>query len=77
MAASTTPQSPTGIIAGRILQLARRSAGLSQEAHAERLDVSLDTLQGWESGHAAAAATASRPWSTSATNSPPAAPTIR
>ena len=50
MAASTTPQSPTGVIAGQVLQLARRSAGLSQEALAELLDVSLDTLQGWESG---------------------------
>ena len=50
MAASTTPHSPTGVIAGQVLQLARRSAGLSQEALAELLDVSLDTLQGWESG---------------------------
>ena len=50
MATSTTPPSPTGIIAGQVLQLARRSAGLSQEALAELLDVSLDTLQGWESG---------------------------
>ena len=50
LAASTTPHSPTGVIAGQVLQLARRSAGLSQEALAELLDVSLDTLQGWESG---------------------------
>jgi transcriptional regulator with XRE-family HTH domain len=50
LAASTTPQSPTGVIAGQVLQLARRSAGLSQEALAELLDVSLDTIQGWESG---------------------------
>jgi DNA-binding transcriptional regulator YiaG len=50
LAASTTPQGPTGVIAGQVLQLARRSAKLSQEALAEQLDVSLDTLQGWESG---------------------------
>jgi len=49
-AVASGPSGPTGVIAGAVLQLARRSASLSQEALAERLQVSLDTLQGWESG---------------------------
>jgi transcriptional regulator with XRE-family HTH domain len=48
--AASGPPGPTGVIAGQVLQLARRTAGLSQESLAERLQVSLDTLQGWESG---------------------------
>lgn len=41
---------PVGAITGAVLKLTRISAGLSQEAFAERLEVSLDTIQGWESG---------------------------
>jgi transcriptional regulator with XRE-family HTH domain len=37
-------------ITGRVLALARRSAGHSQEAFAELLGVSLDTIRGWETG---------------------------
>jgi hypothetical protein len=44
-------------ITGRVLSLARRSTGLSQEAFAERLAVSADTLRGWESGRRPLAAT--------------------
>ncbi|MGQ0775314.1 MAG: helix-turn-helix domain-containing protein [Pseudonocardiales bacterium] len=43
-----------GAIGGCVLKLARISAGLSQEAFAELLHVSLDTVQGWESGRLAA-----------------------
>lgn len=41
---------PTGAVTGFVLKLARMSAGLSQEEFAELLGVSLDTVQGWESG---------------------------
>jgi transcriptional regulator with XRE-family HTH domain len=41
---------PAGAITGFLLKLARTSAGLSQEAFAELLGISLDTVQGWESG---------------------------
>lgn len=41
---------PSGTITGFVLKLARTSAGLSQEAFAELRGVSLDTVQGWESG---------------------------
>ena len=44
------PHGPVGAITGSVLKLARLSAGLSQEALAELLGVSLDTVQGWESG---------------------------
>jgi transcriptional regulator with XRE-family HTH domain len=44
------PQGSTGVITGHVLKLARKSAGLSQEALAELLQVSPDTIQGWESG---------------------------
>lgn len=48
---------PGGSITGQVLKLARNSAGLSQEALAEALEVSLDTIQGWESGRRSLAAT--------------------
>jgi transcriptional regulator with XRE-family HTH domain len=48
--AHTASQSRTGVVAGAVLQLARHSAGLSQEALADALQVAPDTLQGWESG---------------------------
>lgn len=41
---------PIGAITGFVFKLARTSAALSQEAFAELLGVSLDTVQGWESG---------------------------
>jgi transcriptional regulator with XRE-family HTH domain len=41
---------PVGAITGVVLKLARVSAGLSQEALAALLQVSGDTVQGWESG---------------------------
>jgi len=41
---------PVGTVTGAVLKLTRMSAGLSQEAFAELLQVSLDTVQGWESG---------------------------
>ena len=46
----TTPGGSAGVVTGQVLQLARRTAGLSQEALAELLGVSLDSVQGWESG---------------------------
>jgi transcriptional regulator with XRE-family HTH domain len=48
--AHNSPQGAGGAITGHMLKLARKSAGLSQEALAEQLQVSLDTVQGWESG---------------------------
>jgi transcriptional regulator with XRE-family HTH domain len=44
------PGGPRGLITGQVLQLARRTTRLSQEAFAEALGVSPDTVQGWESG---------------------------
>jgi transcriptional regulator with XRE-family HTH domain len=41
---------PVGTVTGAVLTLTRMSAGLRQEAFAELLQVSLDTVQGWESG---------------------------
>ena len=41
---------PVGTVTGTVLKLARMSSGLSQEAFAELLQVSLDTVQAWESG---------------------------
>ncbi len=49
-ASQSSPRGPLGAITGSVLKLARISAGLSQEALAELLQVSLDTVQGWESG---------------------------
>jgi transcriptional regulator with XRE-family HTH domain len=49
-AAHGGPHGSVGVITGSVLKLARLSAGLSQEALAELLGVSLDTVQGWESG---------------------------
>src|SRR5215471_16663246 len=46
-----------GIIAGYVLKLARESAGLTQPALAEALDVDTGTLQSWESGRRSLAAT--------------------
>jgi transcriptional regulator with XRE-family HTH domain len=46
----TTPGGPAGVVTGQVLQLARRTAGLTQETLAELLGVSLDSVQGWESG---------------------------
>jgi transcriptional regulator with XRE-family HTH domain len=44
------PHASAGTVTGAVLTLTRMSAGLSQEAFAELLRVSLDTVQGWESG---------------------------
>jgi transcriptional regulator with XRE-family HTH domain len=41
---------PVGTVTGAVLKLTRMSAGLSREAFAALLQVSLDTVQGWESG---------------------------
>jgi transcriptional regulator with XRE-family HTH domain len=41
---------PVGTVTAAVLKLARMSAGLSQEAFAAMLQLSLDTVQGWESG---------------------------
>jgi transcriptional regulator with XRE-family HTH domain len=49
-AAHGGPHGSVGAITGSVLKLARLSAGLSQERLAELLEVSLDTIQGWESG---------------------------
>ena len=49
-----------GIIAGYVLKLARESAGLTQPALAEALDVDTGTLQSWESGRRSLAATSVR-----------------
>jgi transcriptional regulator with XRE-family HTH domain len=46
-----------GIIAGYVLKLARESAGLTQPALAEALDIDTGTLQSWESGRRSLAAT--------------------
>ena len=46
----TTPGGSAGVVTGQVLQLARRTAGLSQETLAELRGVSLDSVQGWESG---------------------------
>lgn len=43
---STGPQSP-----GELLVLARNRAGLSQKALAEKADVSVNTVIGFENGH--------------------------
>ncbi len=40
----------TGVIAGAILQTARRTAGLTQEGLAEAAGHSVDTIKRWESG---------------------------
>ncbi|PWW54282.1 helix-turn-helix domain-containing protein [Actinokineospora spheciospongiae] len=40
----------TGVISGFVFQLARRTAGLTQERLAESLGVDVTTLQSWESG---------------------------
>ncbi|SDC50655.1 helix-turn-helix transcriptional regulator [Actinokineospora iranica] len=40
----------TGVVAGFVLKLARRSACLTQESLAESLQVDVTTIQGWESG---------------------------
>jgi hypothetical protein len=41
---------PVGTVTGAVLKLTTMSAGLRQGAFAELLQVSLDTVQGWESG---------------------------
>jgi transcriptional regulator with XRE-family HTH domain len=45
-----TPGGPPGVVTGLVLQAARRTAALSQEALADRLQVTADTVQGWEAG---------------------------
>ncbi|HZD71406.1 MAG TPA: helix-turn-helix transcriptional regulator [Actinomycetes bacterium] len=50
VAKQSAPPASAGAITGFVLKLARASARLSQEAFAEQLGVSLDTVQGWESG---------------------------
>ncbi|HEY6794269.1 MAG TPA: helix-turn-helix transcriptional regulator [Kineosporiaceae bacterium] len=40
---------PRGTVSGYVLKLTRKSTGLTQEALAERLDVTRASIQGWES----------------------------
>ncbi|HEY0637630.1 MAG TPA: helix-turn-helix transcriptional regulator [Pseudonocardiaceae bacterium] len=48
--------SSTGLVSGFVLKLARQSTGLTQDQMAERLQVDVSTVRGWESGRRPVAA---------------------